>query len=253
MKLYTICKLNECEIKTEDNYGIKLVEYSVSDYKRFIEKAMSHYVCYHRYWYDTDMSDSSSGTITRKFSINQSNMVIKDNELYGILANCNMNYPKYYIYQFGKEKLKIELGGGYCDDSHEWVYKENDLSNLETLYASLSYVLIKEKICFSNKNEETKMYLYERTIIGLLQKDCLIENGKVVGFTYDNNNFILASLDSFVQKTHERREYTSESTDVYEVYTLVKVSKEFLEENILNISYDDYRSGHYKVFTEIKC
>ena len=75
MKLYTLCDKANTYIDTNTSFGIIKEEYSYSDYLKFVEDAKKYYVHMHRYYYETDMSDSDSGTIYDDYPINYSNMI----------------------------------------------------------------------------------------------------------------------------------------------------------------------------------
>ena len=68
MKLYTYCSQNDGEIKCKNDCGVKLENYSTSDYKRFMKEASKNYIRYFHSWYDTDMSDSDSGSDSSEYS-----------------------------------------------------------------------------------------------------------------------------------------------------------------------------------------
>lgn len=249
MKLYTYCKKDEAEIlcyNKED--GVKLVEYSFEDYLKLIEEAKKYYITYYHYWYDTDMSDSDEGSSSDSYPINFSNMIIKDNKLYGVLVKNSNDFPDYLILELKKENVKLELGGGYNTNSFTWSLKKHKVDE-----ETSNYVLVHEIIQVStNKNTRKKsLSIYKRKILGFLDKNQVFENDKLVGFNYYGNEFRLDDSSNWIQKNIEEIEFSDTIAHSTHLYTLVKVDKEFLDKEVFDCSYQDFSKKKYKMFTKI--
>lgn len=243
MNLYTICDKSESLIDLKSIYGVKFQNYSMEDYIKFIEIAKKHYIHRLFYWYETDMSDSDSGSVSDDYPINYTNFVIKDNNLYGVLVKTRGSYPEYFILEFEKKHFKVALGGGYNDRDYDWWIKDKDLKNLDTLNISSSYVLLCEKIYYDND----KIFSYERDIIGFFQENCIIENNSIIGLKYKINGksheFIFTNEDSLFERL-------TDENGVYKTVInikLVKLDEEFLNMNIYGVSYDDFKKGNFKL------
>lgn len=242
MNLYTICTKDESLYELQSIYGVKFQDYSMNDYNYFMDIAKKHYI--HRLfsWYETDMSDSDSGTINDNYPINYTNIVIKDNELYGVLVKTKGMFPKYYLLEFEKKHKRVTLGGGYNDLDYDWWIKDKDISNLDTLNVSSNYVIIYEKISYDNN----KLSYYEREIIGFLQRDCIIKNDCIIGLKYEDDTlheFIFSDKDSFIQK------HITENGQFKSVINmkLVEINEEFLNMNIIDVTYKDFTKGNFKL------
>ena len=230
MKLYTFCKSHDSEIKLENSAGCRREEYSYGEYLRFLEEAKRYHVHLYHYYYETDMSDSDEGSDTVDFSINYNNMIIKDNKLYGVLVKTFSYFPKYLVYPLAEESCFIELAGGYNSNSYNWTYVENDLSSVATLEASLRYVVIKETTFYEEGTGEMSHYF--REIFNLTQKDFILDGDRITGVTADEREFSLSDVGSKITVGNH-------------VYTLVRLDEEFLEKNILLVTYEDFKRGDY--------
>lgn len=243
MKLYTLCELEDALIKTSglDSYGIKLEEYSYDDYLNFIKEAGEYYIDEYHYWYETDMSDRDEGSTRSKFTINYSNMIIKDNKLFGVLIKTNNYFPKYYIYKFKEEKYGIDLSGGYNENSFTWTYKNNEKFTRE-------YILVKEVISTkkgSIKKEDVSSY--HREIIGLFENNYIVKDNKILGFKLDNHEYLLSVPSSLVSIKID----TYPENDAHTIITLQRVDKQFLELNLFEVSYQDSLKKKYKIYTKL--
>lgn len=251
MKLYTCCEKHECEIECENNYYLKLVEYSFDDYKRFLEVGKRHHIHLYRYWYETDMSDSSSGSANFYYPINYLNMIIKDNNLAGVLVSSGGYGVEYYFYALNKEEFWVDLAGGYNENSYTWKYKENNLEKEYSLDVSINYALIVENLCISIKEGTKKVTLYERKILGILQKDCLVMDREVFAIRKEGKEFLLGYTNTYIDKQIELDANKNASAEKYCIYTLVKLDEEFLNKNITEVTYRDFREGNYEIYTKL--
>ena len=249
MRLYTYCLKDEAEILCYNKKeGVKLVEYSYEDYLNFIEEAKKYYINYYHYWYETDMSDRDEGSTSDNYPVNYSNIVIRDNKLYGVLVKNSDDFPDYQILVLKNEKVKLELGGGYNENSFEWVLKKHEIHE-----ETFNYVLVHELIQVSTdkNNEEKHLSIYKRKIIGFLAKNQIFENDKLVGFTYDNYQFKLDDSSTWINKISKEKEYNTTLEHATFIYTLIKVDKEFLDKEVFDCPYKDFRNKKYKMFTKI--
>lgn len=244
MNLYTICDKNKSLIDLKSIHGIKFQDYSMDDYNKFIEVAKKHYVSRLYHWYETDLNDSNSGDVRYDYPIIYTNMVIKDNKLFGVLVKATGSYSdsEYYILEFNKKHEHAYLDGGYNVYSYDWWIKDKDLDNLDTLNASSNYALLYEKISY----KDDKIYSYERNVIGFLQEDCIIKDGSIIGLSYKNDDlyeFIFSNKDSLIQKkVIGSNKYKTEIN-----MKLVELNEKFLDMNITNITREDFKKGNYKM------
>ena len=246
MKLYTVCKGNQSVFKLNLADGVKPEEYSEADYRRFMETVKKHYVSRRFYWYSTDMSDSDSGTIYDSYPINQTNMVIKDNKLFGVLVTTRAMFPDYYFLDFKGAHAKAALGGGYSDLDYDWWIKEHDSENEAMLDVLAKYLLITERICYQND----KLSSYTRRVIGFMPDDAIVEGGNIVGFRNEDGDeiyeFMLSDRDSLVKRSTN----VDGSYKTNYVRALVKVSPELLDANIFNVPYTSANQGGFEILDE---
>lgn len=247
MKLYTYCNEKECDIKCYNSGAVKLIEYTYDDYNRFIKKVKSKYIKAYHSWYETDMSDSDSGSNCKSFPINHTNIIIKDNKIYGVLIKTFGMFPKYFIFPLEKEKYAVELSGGYDSDYYEWKYENYDLESVNTYEASLKYLLIIENISYQIKDNNKEISLYLREVIGFVQSDFIVKNNKVIGLKYDNHEFIFDNPDSLRIEKTDISSYPDYSCEKYTLYKLVIIDELLLEQNIFEITYDNFKNGNYRI------
>ena len=242
MKLYTICSKEESLIDLKSTQGVKFQEYSMKDYEFFIEIAKKYYIQRYFSWYETDMSDSDSGSITDYYPINYNNMVVKDNKLYGVLVKTRGSLAEYYLLDFEKKQMSAALGGGYNDLDYDWCIKDNSFTNLEAINVSSNYILLCEKIAYNG----SKLYSYEREVVGFLPQDCIIKNGCIIGLSYKNDSlleFIFSNEESLTKKTETKNGKFKNITNI----KLVKLDEKFLNKNIKEVSYNDFKKGNFKI------
>ena len=232
MKLYTYCSNSLSEVKLDRNHGVKKEEYTYQEYLSFLKEAQRYYVHLYHSYYETDMSDHSSGSSSDHFSINYHNMIISDHKLFGVLVKTNSSFPKYFILKLSEKKLSIDLDGGYNSNAFTWTLMDNDLSNHLTLIASFKYILIVE----NKRYEGQELKYYEREIIAPIQKDFIVKDNLVTHVKYLNHKIDLSSDNEVKIK---------DNTTV----KVIKIDEEFLNKNILDVSYRDF---YYQKYTLIK-
>ena len=226
---------------------MKLLLINKKPKKHKIQKVKNKYVKAYHSWYETDMSDSSSGSNSKTFPINHTNIVIKDNEIYGVLVKTFGMFPKYLIFPLDKEKCSVELSGGYESDYYEWKYENYDLENIITYETSKKYVLIKENINYQIKDNNKEIALYLREVIGFNQNDCIVKNNKVVGLKYDSHEFIFDNPDSLKIEETNISSYPNYKYEKHTLYKLLIINESLLKENIFDITYNDFSEGNYKI------
>lgn len=249
MKLYTYCRQDEAEILCYNKEeGVKIVEYSLEDYLRYIDQVKKYYISYYHSWYDTDMSDRDEGSTSDNYPVNYSNIVIKDNNLYGVLVKNSNDFPNYLILVLEKEKVRLELGGGYSENSFNWFLKKHEVEE-----ETSNHVLVHEiiKVSTDINTNEKHLSIYKRKIIGFLANNQIFENDKLVGFTYDDCQFRLNDSSTWINKTSEENKFGTTIEYATHVYTLIKVDKEFLDKEVFDCPYEDFRKNKYKMFTKI--
>ena len=250
MKLYTYCEKDEakivCHNKTE---GVKLVEYSYQEYLTFIKEVCKYYIHYYHSWYETDMSDRDEGSTSDDYGINYSSLVIKDNKVYGVLVKNSNDFPDYLILVLKNEKVELELGGGYSSNSFDWSLKKHELDD-----ETPNYVLIHELIQVSTdkKTNKKSISIYKRKIISFLEGNQVFEEGKLVGFKYCGYEFKLNDHSTWIYKESGEKEFSSIIEHTTHLHSLVKVDKEFLDKEVFDCSYKDFRNKEYKIYTDIK-
>lgn len=237
MKLYTYCNANEADIKI-NGVGVKFENYSYSDYQKFLNIAKNYVVKRIYSWYETDMSDSDSGTITDYISINYANMVIKNNELYGVIVKTRDYTPKYRIVEFKTKHVQGAYGGGYSENDYDWFILDNKTNNL----AILNYALIVEEIFY----DHGEIGNYKREVFGFLDDDAIIIDGELIGFknNFDlNSKFILADESThFIETGAKTGNYRT-----IKKFRLVNLTENYLENAVFEVTYNDFKTGNYKL------
>lgn len=246
MKLYTICPEKESLFKNIDNLNFE--EYTMADYNKFVEEVKKYYISSRFYWYETDMSDSDSGTVYRSFPINYTNMIIKDNELYGVLVNTNGIFKEHYVLKLKDKHVEAHLGGGYEVLDYDWDLKEKDSSKPYLIDISQKYVMVYETFSYL----KGKLSLYRREIVGFFPIDCILKDDKVIGLKYRNSSDELDFLFDD-RKTYTHKIVTGDdSSKTVRLFTFVEVNEEFLEKNILKVTSSDFSKGNFKFYGNIE-
>lgn len=241
MKLYTVCDTKDGTYEV-NKLGIRLEEYSFEDYKRFISQANKYYVLREMEWYETDMSDSDSGSIRDKSDINYANMIIKDNSLYGVIVKTRNTTPEYAILDFKSMHAQGSFGGGYSVLDYDWWLKEKSVTTLNDFSEIVNYALVYENIFYIHG----KIDSYSREIRGFLEDEAVTKNGKIVGvksalakdheFIFDNKS------THYYQKGPQTGNYK-----IVEKCRLVKLTEQYLEDAIFEVSPNDFKKGNVKI------
>ena len=232
MKLYTYCDPKQSEIKIKNSGGCKKQEYSYSDYLRFIDEVKKYYIKMYHSWYETDMSDSDSGSKTNYFTVNYNNMIIKDGKLYGTLVSTDGMFPKYYIFPLDQEKCAVELEGGYNSNAYEWTYESTKDCVGDSISCAFGYVLTDENILYSDDNKNIKFYT--REVVNFLPENVIFDaSDRAIGFRYSGFNVLFSDPKKTVNENH--------------VLTLHKIDENFLDRNVINVYYDDFKNGNFFV------
>ena len=250
MKLYTCCNESEANIKCINKVNLMLKDYSCQEYLEFMEEAKQYYIKEYHDWYQTDMSDSDSGSTTKYFTINQTNLVVKNGKFHGVLVSANDYFPKYFLVSFAQKRYYHDFDGGYNSNSFEWTFEKYDL-NESTLNFLSKYLLIVEKTSYEISESDKKLSSYNRLIVGFMPKQFIVENDKVVGFKYNELLFTLNKPESFIQKSEEIEKYPYETYQKYTIHSLIEVNEEHLEKNVFNVSYNDFKENNYKIYTKL--
>ena len=108
-------------------------------------------------------------------------------------------------------------------------------------------MVIKETIK-ANNNKKLKYYTCD--VFGLIQKNCILDENKVIGFRLSGREYFIDDKSTHVQKV--LKDCDEENLEFYDIYSLVKVDEEFLEKNIFNVSYFKFTSGKYTSYTKLK-
>ena len=197
MKLYTICNNENSLFDIKESYGINLKEYSLNDYLTFMNEAKKFYIIRLFSWYETDMSDRDEGSIIDHYTINYNNMIIKDNKVIGVLVKTRGMFPKYRVVEFKTEHKQLVLGGGYNSLDYDWWIKEIEPKDSHLIDALSKYVVVDEYFSY----EKDKLSMYLREVINFSPSSCIVENNEVLGFKYDEHEYLISDKRTHLHKT----------------------------------------------------
>ena len=226
---------------TKYDGGVRLEEYSEEDFARFTGEMKKYYV--HRIfdWYDTDMSDSDSGTIHDRDTVNYTNLVIKDGAPYAVLVRTRAMFPDYFLLNIEKRHRAAALGGGYSRLDYDWQLKEKEYPT-DTPDHTGDYLVVHEE--YSTKDGEVNRYT--RCIKGIMPDNQITAEGELVGFEYYYEDEKTITLEKpFVKLEREDSGYT-----VTNVVALVKNTHELAARGIFPVTYPDFSAGRYEILAD---
>ena len=239
MKLLTYCNKAE-SIYDLGTHGVKLCDYTAEECHGFLDAMIGKYVSRLFYWYETDMSDSDSGTRRDNFPINYTNLVIKDKKPFAVLVTTCGMFPKYRLLNIKKGHEEAALGGGYNSLDYDWWIKDKDASDVEALRISSSYVYVYEKTVY----QKGKYKSCEREVIGFMPEACVRRDGKIAALSLGEEILEIDGADERID-TSEKIEDEFRSVRLGK---LVRLTDEFMESSVYDVTYLDGRDGKIKPF-----
>lgn len=242
MKLYTICDKENSLFDIKESYGVNLKDYSVKEYLNFMNDVKKLYIVRLFSWYETDMSDRDEGSIIDHYTINYNNVIIKDDKLFGVLVKTRGMFPKYRVVKFETEHKELALGGGYNSLDYDWWIKEIESKDSHLIDALSKYVVVEEYFSY----EKGKLSMYLREVVNFAPRLCIVENDEILGFNYDEHEYLISDKRTHLHKT------TSENGEnkSIKIRQLMLIDEEFLNKNILDVNYDLFSKGEYKIMSE---
>ena len=242
MKLYTVCDKSENELKSNKaECGLRLAEYTDKDYARLMGRVRDLYVTELFSWYETDMSDSDSGSSYDEFSINYTNLVVLDGQPYGVLVKTRGLFPDYYVMRLRDKKLSLALGGGYNDLDYDFEIKERKPSD-----PSADYIYYYDFTVY----HDGKFSQYQRRVVGFTPRDVIYEDGVAVGIKRagdEGATFLFDEPEGFYVKGTEERH---DGATVNCTRALLSLTPRLAEAGIRSIFYPDFKDGEYEIIGE---
>ena len=221
MLLFTIANENDYDILTKNLYYLKKVDYTKEEYETIINEAKKYYFSYNIVIDDTDMSDKYHSDDTTYYSINITNMLVKDKKFYGVILHGLQAIHSYY--------LVATIEDAIIDDS-----EVNGYNSIDRTYKLLPYDIEGEALDFAVKyyvtchkktvkvkdgNEE----LFSDSIWDFfpLADDVIVKDGKAIGVKIRGHEYILDDKPSLYFSTFIE-EYCGYIYREYADYKLVK-------------------------------
>ena len=170
MEIYTIATSDDYDVKANNNIYLKKVSYTFEESNRLLEVAKKYYYTYLVESESTDFNDRYSSSNTYYEQINKSNMIVKDNEFYGVIVYGLEKHQKEFDEKFGNiygnsnsADYKKDLRG-YLKANKKWIDEEiqSQLDSIEHLNSNQADLI--ENIAELNsqiKNPE----IYKRYVI----------------------------------------------------------------------------------------
>lgn len=242
MKLYTVCDKKDNELSSSKaECGLCLVDYSEKDYVRLMSRVRDLYVTEHFSWYETDMSDSDSGSEYNEYGINYTNLVVLDGQPYGVLVKTRGLFPEYYVMRLRDKKLSLALGGGYNDLDYDWEIKTRKPDD-----PSADYVYYYDYTVYY----DGKFSQYQRRVVGFSPRDVIYEGEKAVGLRRrgeDGAEFRFDEPDGFYRTDSEKR---YDGATVNCTRALLPLTPKLAEAGIRSVFYPDFKDGRYEILGE---
>lgn len=194
MKIYTI--VQNSNFKTIDNVYLSQCEYSLEQYKSFVEEAKKYYLYTRVVSDETDMNDNYHSDHSYLTRIYQNNIVIKDNKFFGVVAHGLGRYSSFKaIVSLEKEEISKNEEEGYNSTSRMFKLCKYDYNDEILNYPYEHCIKVESFVREDSEGKEIVKKESER-IISLDCSYLVIKNDKVVGvklndidFTFDSKNF----------------------------------------------------------------
>ena len=92
-----IANENDYDILTQNGYYIKKIDYTIKEYEDIINEAKKYYYSYRVISNETDMSDRYHSDNTYYYSVNMTNVLVKDKKFYGVILHGLEAIHSYYL------------------------------------------------------------------------------------------------------------------------------------------------------------
>lgn len=223
MKLFTITNEENHEIVTYDNIYLRKAEYSRKECRAFIEEAKKYYFSYNVESESTDFNDRYSSSSIRYYQINLSNIVIKEDKFYGVIASGLGRFDNaYVICTFDKLSVNIYDGSCYSYVDKTYTLHKYDLPQ-EALDFVYKYKIVMDNKVYKFKNNEEILDSSQIISYYLCAGDVIMENGLPIGVKCEGHEYLLNNPESLVNKKMEEKDYDCRY-HYYYTYSLVEWS-----------------------------
>lgn len=188
MLLYTVTHESESAIKMNKIF-VEKIEYGAEEVANFLSVAKNYYISLRTISESTDFNDRYSDDTTIDFPCNATNMIIKDNQIYGFIAFGNERHTdEIMIIKMGEKEVTYYDGSGY--------------SSTERIATLCKYEFSEEVLNFAVKYKLNRKTIYKKLINGEEFEDDVynstfyfsafnvtVENGKPVALNFDGESF----------------------------------------------------------------
>lgn len=222
MELYTVVEKNENATKVLGGIYLEKKEYPNKQVKKFIDVAKYYYVKIYTETESTDFNDRYSDSWTNYIGCNFLNVVIKDDEVYGFIANgLGRDNDDFVVLTFEKRELKLIDGSVYSSVDKTFTLCEYDLPE-EALDLVQNIRITRSYKCFKLKDDKEKLDIEGSTTYFLNAFDCIISEGEVLGVKCCDRTFMLADETTFIQDYIEEKVHGSMK---YRYYYHIELNK----------------------------
>ena len=207
MEIYTIATSDDYDVEANNNIYLKKVSYTFEESNRLLEVAKKYYYIYLVESESTDFNDRYSSSNTYYEQINKSNMIVKDNEFYGVIV-------------YGLEKHQKEFYVCTLDNVEYNNFDGSCYSYVDKTYTLREYNLPQEALDFVHKYHiSLNIISYKITDSGeefdfesnheyyLTAFDVIMENGKAVGLKHRNHEHRIDVEGRNIVKWQEVKQY----------------------------------------------
>lgn len=225
MLLFTIVDENDYEILTQNKYCLKKVDYTIEEYNVIINEAKKYYYSYRVISDKTDMSDRYHSDDTYYYSVNMTNVLVKDKKFYGVILHGLGPYHNYYLVATIDDAIidDSELNG-YNSIDRTYKLLPYDIEG-EALDFAVKYYVTCHKKTMKVKDEKEELFADSIWDYYPIADDVIVKDGKAIGVKIRDHEYILEDKQSLYYSTFKEEFYGYKYRE-YADYKLVKFIKE---------------------------
>ena len=207
MELFTVTIEGNFEIETNNSIKLKKVSYSKKQCEEFLEEAKKYYYTRLIESESTDFNDKYSSSVKYYEQVNLSNIVIKENKFYGVVAVGLGKYDKKFVICTLDNRVYNDYDGSvysYVDKTYtliEYTLPYEALDFVHKYYIELDVEVYKQTDEGEKFDSKNKLKYY------LTAFDVILVDGKAVGLKHKEKEYRIDQPESMVQKSMEVKTY----------------------------------------------
>lgn len=221
MLLFTLTDENDYDILTQNGYYIKKIDYTIKEYEDIINEAKKYYYSYRVISNETDMSDRYHSDNTYYYSVNMTNVLVKDKKFYGVILHGLEAIHSYYLIATINDTIigDSEING-YNSIDRTYKLLPYDIEG-EALDFAVKYYVTCHKKTMKVKDGNEELFADSIWDFFPLADDVIVNNGKAIGVKIKDHDFILQDKKSLYYSTF-KEEFCGYMYREYADYKLVK-------------------------------